>query len=178
MDMDVSVNAIDARLFRDALGHYASGITVIGGIVDGKPAGFTCQSFYSVSMSPPLVSFSVKLNSKSWPPIRENGSFSVNILSHEQRPISEVFGSSSTDRFAGIDWVKTKGGNPVIENTLLWLDCDLHAQYEAGDHWIVIGRIKEISQLDHQGTKGALLYFKGRYHSLPGLAPAETTTTA
>jgi flavin reductase (DIM6/NTAB) family NADH-FMN oxidoreductase RutF len=85
----VAADAIDNRLFRDALAHYASGITVIGVLVDGEPVGFTCQSFYSVSMAPPLVSFSVKLTSKSWPPIRDTGSFSVNILSHQQRTIAE-----------------------------------------------------------------------------------------
>lgn len=174
----VAADPIDSRLFRDALGHYASGITVIGGIVNDKPVGFTCQSFYSVSMTPPLVSFSVKLNSKSWPPIRGTGSFSVNILSHAQRSISETFGSSTADRWAGVNWVRTKGGNPVIEDTLLWLDCDIHDEYEVGDHWIVIGRLREISTLDVTDAKGPLLYFKGRYCSLPGATKADTAPQA
>jgi flavin reductase (DIM6/NTAB) family NADH-FMN oxidoreductase RutF len=163
------------RQFRDALGHYASGITVIGGMVDGLPTGFTCQSFYSVSMTPPLVSFSVRLNSKSWPSIRDTGSFSVNILSHVQRPISDVFGSSTVDRWAGVKWRKTKGGNPAIEDTLLWLDCDIHAEYEVGDHWIVIGRLREVSTMDGDDAKGPLLYFKGRYRSLQEMDGALTS---
>lgn len=170
----VAADAIDKRLFRDALGHYASGITVIGGIVDDKPVGFTCQSFYSVSMTPPLVSFSVKLDSKSWPLIRGTGRFSVNILSHTQRPVSDAFASSVADRWAGIKWVKTRGGNPVIEDSLLWLDCDIQDEYEAGDHRIVVGRLKEISALDLTDEKRPLLYFKGRYCSLPDTAQAET----
>jgi len=163
----VAQHSIDIRLFRHALGHYASGITVIGGIVNGKPVGFTCQSFYSVSIEPPLISFSVNLGSKSWPSIRHTGSFSVNVLSHDQRPISEVFGSSVADRWSGIDWGITTGGNPVIRGSLLWLDCDIYKEYEVGDHWIVIGRLKEITTPDEANTKGALLYFKGNYHSLP-----------
>ena len=158
--------SIDNRLFRDALGHYASGITIIGGMVADEPKGFTCQSFYSVSMTPPLVSFSVKLDSKSWPPIRSIGTFSVSLLSHHQEPISDAFASSSTDRWAGVEWAKTKGGNPVITGSLLWMDCDIHAEHEVGDHWIVIGKLKELSKIDPVSAKEPLLYFKGQYRRL------------
>lgn len=73
--MSLTRSAIEPLRFREALGHYASGITVITSHVDGEPIGFTCQSFYSVSMSPPLVSFSVKRSSYSYPRIRQAGRF-------------------------------------------------------------------------------------------------------
>ena len=85
--------AIEPLSFREALGHYASGITVITSHVDDEPIGFTCQSFYSVSMSPPLVSFSVMASSASYPRIRLAGRFAVNILSGEQVAISNRFAS-------------------------------------------------------------------------------------
>lgn len=86
--MLLSGTAIEPSTFRQALGHYASGITVITSHHEGEPIGFTCQSFYSVSMSPPLVSFSVMSRSASYPKIRQAGRFTVNILSGEQVGIS------------------------------------------------------------------------------------------
>ncbi|MGF7192258.1 flavin reductase (DIM6/NTAB) family NADH-FMN oxidoreductase RutF [Robbsia andropogonis] len=77
--MSLPGTAIEPLNFREALGHYASGITVIASHVDGEPIGFTCQSFYSVSMSPPLVSFSVMSSSGSYPKIRQAGRFVVNM---------------------------------------------------------------------------------------------------
>ena len=162
---------IDARVFRDTLGHYASGITVVSGIADGEPVGFTCQSFYSVSVDPPLVSFSVMLNSTTYPRIRETGKFSVNVLAHEQHGISNQFARKGTDKWAGIQWLPTRNDNPVILDTLMWLDCDLYAEYEAGDHYIVIGQVNEMSSTDwHTGEP--LLYFKGQYRTLRELEAA------
>ena len=88
--MSLPSTAIAPSRFREALGHYASGITVITSLIDGAPIGFTCQSFYSVSMSPPLVSFSVMASSVSYPGIRQAGRFAVNILSGEQVGIQPV----------------------------------------------------------------------------------------
>jgi flavin reductase (DIM6/NTAB) family NADH-FMN oxidoreductase RutF len=86
--MSLPSTAIEAARFRAALGHYASGITVITSHLDGEPLGFTCQSFHSVSTQPPLVSFSVMSSSASYPKIRQAGRFAVNILSAEQITIS------------------------------------------------------------------------------------------
>ena len=162
---------IDARLFRDTLGHYASGITVISGLEGGEPVGFTCQSFYSVSTEPPLVSFSVMLNSTTYPRIRETGKFSVNVLSHSQHNISDQFARTGTDKWAGIQWMPTQAGNPVIANTLMWLDCDIFAEYEAGDHYIVIGKVNEMSSANWH-TREPLLYFRGQYRHLQELDAA------
>lgn len=158
-------DTIDPRSFRNTLGHYASGITIIAGHNGEEPIGFTCQSFYSVSTEPPLISFSVMLNSTTYPRIRETGKFSVNVLSHEQQEISNQFARKGTDKWAGIDWNPTRNLNPVITDTLMWLDCEIFAEYEAGDHYIVIGRVNEMSTTDwHNGNP--LLYFKGQYRHL------------
>lgn len=86
--MSFPSTAIEPSRFREALGHYASGITVVTSHLDGERVGFTCQSFHSVSMSPPLVSFSVMSSSASYPKIRQAGRFAVNILSDGQVEVS------------------------------------------------------------------------------------------
>ncbi|WP_087874148.1 flavin reductase family protein [Arthrobacter globiformis] len=158
----------DPRVFRDTLGHYASGITIISGIGEGGAIGFTCQSFYSVSTEPPLVSFSVMTNSTTYPRLRETGKFAVNVLAHDQDTVSNQFARKGTDKWAGINWSRTNAGNPVIADTLMWLDCDIWAEHEAGDHYIVIGRVNEMSPATWHKEE-PLLYFKGRYRHLRGI---------
>jgi flavin reductase (DIM6/NTAB) family NADH-FMN oxidoreductase RutF len=161
--------AFDQRAFRDALGHFASGITIISGVDDEGPIGFTCQSFYSVSMDPPLISFSVMTNSTTYPRIRETGKFAVNVLSHHQDAVSSQFARKGTDKWAGIDWTPTSAGNPAINDTAMWLDCDIWAEHEAGDHYIVIGKVNEMSSAEWH-RHDPLLFFKGAYRHLRDLA--------
>lgn len=161
----VAGDEIDPRAFRDALGHYASGITIIAGHDGQEPIGFTCQSFFSVSVEPPLISFSVMKTSTTYPRIRDAGGFSVNVLSHAQHEISNQFARKGTDKWAGIDWHPSQNENPVIADTLMWLDCSLDAEYEAGDHFIVVGRVHEMSPADWYAGR-PLLYYKGQYRHL------------
>lgn len=157
--------AIDPLIFREALGHFASGITVITSHTDGEPIGFTCQSFYSVSMNPPLVSFSVMSSSASYPKIRQAGRFAVNILSGEQIRISNQFARRGADKWSGVKWQHSPLGNPIIAGNLNWLDCEIHAEHAAGDHLIVIGEVKALNLLEAAATQ-PLLYFKGQYCNL------------
>lgn len=163
--MSLPSTAIEPLHFREALGHYASGITVITSHLEGEPIGFTCQSFYSVSMSPPLVSFSVMSTSASYPKIRQAGRFVVNILSGEQVKISNQFARRGSDKWHGVDWQQSPLGNPIIAGSLHWLDCEIHAEHTAGDHLIVIGEVKALSLQDTAATQ-PLLYFKGQYCNL------------
>lgn len=161
---------IDPRAFRDALGLYAAGITVITGLDEHGPIGFTCQSFYSVSTSPPLISFSVMKTSTTYPRIRRTGKFAVNVLAHHQQGVSNQFARTGTDKWAGIRWSPTLAGNPVLEDTLMWLDCRIWAEHDAGDHLIVLGRVTEMSPATRH-AHDPLLYFQGRYRHL---SPDET----
>ncbi len=157
--------AIDARRFRDALGHYASGVTIVSGFEGDEPVGFTCQTFASVSLDPPLVSFSVMRTSSSYPRIARTRRFAVNVLAHDQHRISNQFARSGTDKWAGVDWRPTASGNPVIDGTLMWVDCETLAEHGAGDHLIVIGRVLEISPAESR-LREPLLFFKGTYRRL------------
>lgn len=163
--MSFPSTAIEPANFRHALGHYASGITVITSHYDGEPVGFTCQSFYSVSMNPPLVSFSVTSNSYSYPKIRQAGRFVVNILSAEQVDISNQFARQGTDKWRGVQWHESPLGNPIIDGSLYWLDCEIHAEHAAGDHVIIIGEVKAFNLKGAAATQ-PLLYFKGQYCDL------------
>ncbi len=166
--MSLPCTAIEPLRFREALGHYASGITVITSHCEGEPLGFTCQSFYSVSMNPPLVSFSVMSSSASYPKIRQAGRFAVNILSGEQVGISNQFAQRGTDKWQGVDWQESPLGNPIIAGSLYWLDCEIHAEHTAGDHLIVIGEVKAFN-LQKAADSQPLLYFKGQYRNLAEL---------
>jgi flavin reductase (DIM6/NTAB) family NADH-FMN oxidoreductase RutF len=157
--------AFDPRVFRDSLGHYASGITVISSMDDRGLAGFTCQSFYSVSVDPPLVSFSVMASSTTYPRVRSVGRFAVSVLAHDQQAVSNQFARRNTDKWSGVEWVPTAAGNPVIAESLIWLDCTIWAEHEAGDHYIVIGRVDEISPASWRG-RDPLIYFRGEYRHL------------
>ena len=163
--MSLPSTAIEPSSFREALGHYASGITVITSHTDDEPIGFTCQSFYSVSMSPPLVSFRVMSSSASYPKIRQAGRFAVNILSGAQVSISNQFARRGTDKWHEVEWQQSPLGNPIIAGSLHWLDCEIHAEHVAGDHLIVIGEVKALN-LQEATASQPLLYFKGQYCNL------------
>lgn len=163
--MSLHSSSIEPLRFREVLGHYASGITVITSLFDNEPVGFTCQSFYSVSMSPPLVSFSVMAKSYSYPKIRQAGRFAVNILSGEQVQISSAFAQQGTDKWHDIDWQVSPLGNPLIDGSLHWLDCEIHVEHIAGDHLIVIGEVKALSPQETAAVQ-PLIYFKGQYCNL------------
>src|ERR1700712_3821589 len=97
--------AIDPGAFRHALGQFCTGVTVVAAIsADGDPVGFACQSFAALSLDPPLVLFCPGKGSRTWPLIEAAGSFCVNVLAHEQRDVSMVFGKAGEDKFAAVDW--------------------------------------------------------------------------
>ncbi|MCR2765083.1 flavin reductase family protein [Microbacterium sp. zg.B48] len=164
---DTDVRDFDSAGFREALSHYASGLTVVTGIDDDGPVGFTCQSFYSVSMDPPLVSISVMRTSDSYPRLRRSGRFAVNVLSAAQQPLSEQFARKGVDRWTGVGWTQSPSGNPLLRESLLWVDCELWAEHEAGDHLIVIGHVQNLGRAE-PAAAAPLIFYRGRYHELSG----------
>jgi flavin reductase (DIM6/NTAB) family NADH-FMN oxidoreductase RutF len=145
---------------RHVLGHFASGLTVITAATDNGPAGFTCQSFSSLSLEPALVTFSPARSSSTWPQLRQAGQFTVNILPAEQQHLAAQFARSGTDKFAGVDYSASPLGNPMLDKALAWVDCELHEEYDGGDHTIVVGAVRALGARD--GAE-PLLFFKGNY---------------
>ncbi|MGI5158973.1 flavin reductase family protein [Microbispora sp. CA-102843] len=154
---------IDSRTFRDALGCFASGVVVISGMSGGDPVGFTCQSFTSLSMTPPMVAFCPSVASVTWRQIRSAGAFCVNILSESQRRTSDVFAQRRDDKFAGISWRPGLAGAPLIDDALAHIECEIESVYPGGDHDIVLGRVV---RLGGTGRTEPLLYYRGRYARL------------
>lgn len=151
----------DPRALRDALGRFCSGVVVATGCVDGEPAGFAAQSFASVSLDPPLVLLCPAKTSASWPRLRASGSFCINILAADQKPVCDVFATTGIDKFAALSWHAGITGSPVLEGVLGYVDCDLEAEHDGGDHTVVIGRVREVKILDPEGAP--LLFFRGRF---------------
>lgn len=159
-----------ARRFRDVVGCFASGIAVITTMSGDEPIGLTCQSFSSVSLDPPLITFIPARSSRAWPLIQRAGRFCVNILAADQEHVSAQMATKGADKFAGIDWTPAAAtGSPVIAGTLAHLDCTIHAVYEGGDHYIVVGRVEHLEAHDPEAAvTEPLLYFKGRYRTTDG----------
>lgn len=151
---------VAARRFRDVLGLFASGVTIITSVHDGEPVGMTCQSFTSVSLAPPLVLFCPARTSRAWPLIERAGFFCANILSADQATLSERFASKGAEKYAGVAWSTAATGAPVLDGALGYVDCRIDAVHQAGDHLVVIGRVVE---LGGGGPGGPLLYYGGRY---------------
>jgi 3-hydroxy-9,10-secoandrosta-1,3,5(10)-triene-9,17-dione monooxygenase reductase component len=162
------MSEFDGRRFRDTLARFCSGVVIATGCVRGEPAGFAAQSFTSLSLDPPLVALCPARTSASWPRLREAGSFCINVLAASQQSVCEQFARSGIDKFAGLSWRPGVTGSPILEGGLAYIDCNLEAEHEAGDHTIAIGRVLDLGILDPEGAP--LLFFRGRYGRFEGLA--------
>lgn len=151
--------------FRSTLGQFATGVVVISTIDDdGRPHGFACQSFASLSLDPPLVLFCASLHSRAWAVMSRTGRFAVSVLSEFQRDVSAVFGSKADDKFARVAWTQVPGsGNPVLVGSLAWVDAEVEGVYPGGDHEIVTGRVRAVSGEGADVQRPPLLFHRGRY---------------
>lgn len=158
----------DPLHFRQVLGHFPTGVAVITGLAaDGNPVGLAVGSFTSVSLDPPMVAFLPDKSSTSWPRIQEGGVFCVNVLGADQHDVSRIFASKGGDKFATLSWEAAGSGAPMIEGVLAWIDCDIDAVHEAGDHYIVVGLVRELDIAAPDGQP--LVFFKGGYGNFSAL---------
>lgn len=157
------MSAIDQATFRQVLGHFPTGVTVIAGMDDAEPVGLAVGSFFSLSLEPPLVGFCVGRTSGSWARMAPSKRFAVNILGADQEDVCRAFAMSGDDKFAGIGWRASEGGSPIIDGVLAWIDCEIDAVHEGGDHEIVVGRVLGMD-IGHEGDP--LVFFRGGYANL------------
>ena len=162
VEIDGDAAQAAARAYRDVLGQYASGVTVVTTMLDGRPVGMTCQSFTSVSLDPPLVAFLPMKTSRAFAAIRKSRRFCVNFLAAEQAEVSNNFASLAEDKFAGVAWDSTSNGMPRLDDTVGWVDCVVQDVHEAGDHYLVIGKVEDLGQGD---ATNPLLFHQGRYRT-------------
>ena len=136
-------SSIDPRDFRNALGSYATGVTVITAATpDGKQAGLTCNSFASVSLNPPLVLWSLVIYSPSMSIFQEASHFSVNVLGASQQALAIQFATRAEDKFAGVKWEPGLGGAPVLADAVATFQCRAADRYYGGDHVIFLGAVE------------------------------------
>jgi 3-hydroxy-9,10-secoandrosta-1,3,5(10)-triene-9,17-dione monooxygenase reductase component len=154
--------SVDSGAFRNVLGHFATGVTVVAAVEDGRPVGFTCQAFAALSLDPPMVALAPAKTSTSWPRMVRAGAFCVNILADDQEDLCRTFAASGGDKFAGVAWRLGAAGTPVLDGALAWAECELATIHDAGDHELVTGRVLELGV----GSGSPLLFYRGGYHRM------------
>ena len=155
-------NPIDTSALRQCFGSFMTGVTVVTTKHGDEPIGFTANSFSSVSLDPPLLLICIDNNSDNFEAFTKGQHFGVNVLAHDQEELSNTFAKSVDDRFENVDWDESYIGNPMLNNCSAFFDCTLEATHEAGDHVIMIGRIKSCKD----SGKDGLGYHRGGYFTL------------
>ncbi|WP_246161763.1 flavin reductase family protein [Segnochrobactrum spirostomi] len=160
MSASASPESIDPRALRDAFGSFITGVTVVTAHdPDGRPIGFTANSFSSVSLDPPLLLVCLARSSRNYAAMTESAGFAVNILSEDQKDVSNTFARRVEDRFATVRWEPGPQGSPVFPDAAAWFDCVTERVVEAGDHAILIGRVAAFAASGRNG----LGYSRGAY---------------
>lgn len=154
---------IDPRELRDVLGCFATGVCVVTTLGDeGRPVGMTINSFSSVSLDPPLILWSIGLNTPSRGAFQRHGSFAVNIMGEDAKDTTLHFARPSEDKFADISWTQGLHGIPVLSEAMAVLECTMEDQIISGDHEIFIGRVARIDQSEGN----PLLFHKGKFAAI------------
>lgn len=155
--------SVDGSAMREVLGHFATGVVVVTAAGKDGPVGFTCQSFASLSLEPPLISLAPARTSSTWPQIREVGTFCVNVLADDHERQSVRFARSGVDRFAGVRWAPGPFDAPILDGVTAWVVATLEHEYDGGDHTIVVGRVRALKA---DPARTPLLFHRGRYGRL------------
>ncbi|MFF2107101.1 flavin reductase family protein [Rhodococcus koreensis] len=155
---------VDPSTMRTVLGHFATGVIAITALdpATGEGAGLAANSFTSVSLDPPLVAFCVAHTSSSWPAIKRAETFVVNILAEDQEHVGRQLAIKGGDKFAGLAWNPSPSGAPIVENAVAWIEAHVEAEHVAGDHVIVVSRVRHL----YADGRSPLLFHKGKYGRL------------
>jgi 3-hydroxy-9,10-secoandrosta-1,3,5(10)-triene-9,17-dione monooxygenase reductase component len=166
----MTLAAVDAGRFRQVLGRFCTGVTVVTAVDGGRPVGFACQAFAALSLDPPMVLFCPARTSATWQAIERAGRFCANVLGAHQQELSQRFGSRGPDKFAGVHWSPSPSGAPVLGAALAWVEAEVTAVHDGGDHHVVLGRVTDLGCAD--GSDPPLLFYRGGYTAAQDAAPA------
>ncbi len=154
----------DPRELRNALGRFATGVCVITAVSDdGMPLGLTANSFASVSLSPPLVLWSLQNNSEVFATFAGPRHFAINVLAAEQMELSNRYARKGDHVLEPAHFRYGRHGTPVLRDALVTFECDLHATHDGGDHVIIVGRVRELLT---RPTGEPLVFYSGAYREL------------
>jgi flavin reductase (DIM6/NTAB) family NADH-FMN oxidoreductase RutF len=157
------IAGVSSARFREVMGHFGSGVTIVTGTDSDDPVGFTCQSFMSLSLDPPLIAIAPGKSSTSWPRIAPSGIFCVNMLSEKQEALCRDFavsGSEKGDKFRGVGWKPGPDQVPVLDDALAFVVCRILQMHDAGDHEIIVGEVIDTG-VDTKGRP--LLFYRGGF---------------
>jgi len=155
--------AFSAGEFRAALGMFATGVTIVTARgADGSLVGLTANSFNSVSLTPPLVLWSLAQRAGSMPVFSRGSHYAINILAADQKDLAQRFAMRDIDRFAGVAWREGAGGAPVLEGAAAVFECANRSQYQEGDHVIFVG---EVERCSWAANAQPLIFHGGRYYT-------------
>jgi len=157
-------SSLDQRAFRDAVGSFATGVMVMTCTDGGEGLiGVTMNSFSSVSLNPPLVSFCIAESLTEFETLLKTDNFALNLLREDQQDLSNQFAKTGPDKWKGVSYREGPNSAPIIEPNHGVLLCTKHAQYECGDHYIVVARV---DTLVNGGNEPPLIFYRGKYRQL------------
>jgi flavin reductase (DIM6/NTAB) family NADH-FMN oxidoreductase RutF len=155
--------SFSAQEFRTALGMFATGVTIVTArTAEGHVVGLTANSFNSVSLSPPLVLWSLSHAAASMPAFSAGSHYAINVLAADQKPLAERFARRGVDRWTGVTFDEGVGGAPLLHGAAAVFECFNRSRYEEGDHVIFVG---EVERCTHRPGASPLLFHGGRYYT-------------
>jgi flavin reductase (DIM6/NTAB) family NADH-FMN oxidoreductase RutF len=155
--------AFDTGHFRQALGQFATGVTVITTrLADGSFRGLTASSFNSVSLTPPLVLWSLGTAANSLPIFSGNSHYVINVLSAEQAHLAMLFSSRGNDPWNTVEYELSRTGQPILKGVSAWFECHNRSRYPEGDHVIFVGEV----ELCEFSPSPPLVFHGGQFHGL------------
>ena len=168
--------SLDSRRFRDALGQFPTGVTIITTVTPaGERLGMTISSFNSLSLDPPLVLFSIVRQATSFAAWQQTPRYAINVLSEDQEELSNRFARAKSEKWVGQTVLNGKTGVPLLPNAVIAFECEAYARHDGGDHEIFVGRVVELHE--NQAKRGhPLVVFGGQYRRLGAIeatAPAD-----
>ncbi|MBW4029088.1 MAG: flavin reductase family protein [Acidobacteria bacterium] len=152
----------DDALFKDVLGHYASGLVVVSAITPAGPAGFTCQTFGSLSLQPPLVTFAASSAGNSWRLVRQSSAVGISVLSRDQSALARRFAVSGTDKFDGVGWDEGPDGSPLLHGAIAHIEGRFASISSHGDHDIAVVEVTFVAA----SSGRPLIYFRSGFAEL------------
>ncbi len=155
--------SFSAQEFRAALGMFATGVTIVTArTAEGVVIGLTANSFNSVSLTPPLVLWSLSRAAASLPVFSGNSHYAINVLAADQKTLAERFASRGADRWSGVTFDEGTGGAPLLHGAAATFECFNRSRYEEGDHVIFVG---EVERCTRRLGASPLLFHGGRYYT-------------